>query len=108
MSSEGRYNMPTGMILMEWDDRIGAKVLMKYPQETDLSRRTLMQIYGTHEYNQEVGIISLTIGQNSITSYYSGPEYNIYIILVLLMEDVHDAFDESLTDISGVIILNKN
>lgn len=96
------------MILMEWDDRVGANVLMKYPQDTELSKKTLMQIYGTHEYNQEVGIISLTIGQNSITSYYSGPEYNIYIILVLLMEEEPDAYDESLTDISSVIIQNKN
>ncbi len=100
--------MPTGLILMEWDDRIGANVLMKYPQDTDLSKRTLMQIYGTHEYNQEVGIISMTIGQNSITSYYSGPEFNIYIILILLMEEEPDAYVESLTDISGVIIQNKD
>ncbi len=106
-SSEVLSKMPTGLILMEWDDRVGANVIMKYPQDTELSKKTLMQIYGTHEYNQEVGIISLTIGQNSITSYYSGPEYNIYIILVLLMEDTPDAYDESLTDISNVIIQNK-
>jgi len=99
--------MPVGMVLMEWDDRIGASVLMKYPQDTELSKKTLMQIYGTHEYNRDVGIISLTIGQNSITSYYSGPEYNIYIILVLLLEEEPDAYEESLMDISSVIIQNK-
>ena len=61
------------MIIMEWDDRKGANVLAKYPQDTELSTKTLMQIYGTHEYNQELGIISLTIGNTSVTSYYSGP-----------------------------------
>ena len=37
----------------------GPNVIIKYPQVIELSRKIFLQVYGTHEYNQEVGVISL-------------------------------------------------
>ena len=38
----------------------GPNVIIKYPQVTELSRKILLHVFGSYEYNQEVGVISLT------------------------------------------------
>ncbi|MFX1325337.1 MAG: hypothetical protein ACFE8N_10285, partial [Promethearchaeota archaeon] len=49
-SVEGHDFKPLGLLVMKWDERIGAELLAKYPEDIDVSDKTLMQIYGTHEY----------------------------------------------------------
>ncbi|MFW9902617.1 MAG: hypothetical protein ACFFDY_15220, partial [Candidatus Thorarchaeota archaeon] len=68
-----RTKKPTGLMLMQWDEKIGTKVLAKYPDDLDVSEKTLLQIYGTHEYSGEKGIVNLTVGTTNILSYYTGP-----------------------------------
>ncbi|MFX1426790.1 MAG: DUF2341 domain-containing protein, partial [Promethearchaeota archaeon] len=53
-------NKPIGLALMKWDERIGTEIKLKYPAEINISEKTLMQIYSTHEYSGEKGIITLT------------------------------------------------
>ena len=65
--------MPIGLVVMRWDDRAGTEVLTKYPTEIVLTEKTLMQIYSTHEYSGESGMISLMIGSLNIASYFTGP-----------------------------------
>jgi hypothetical protein len=98
--------MAIGMVLMRWDERVGAEVLTKYPEELIISDKTLMQIYSTHEYNQEAGMISMMIGASTIASYYTGPEHSLYVILVLNVDEDPDAFEEGLADASRVIVQN--
>ena len=61
--------MPVGLLVMKWDMRIGTEVLAKYPENISLSEQTLMQIYSSHEYTGEPGIISLLVGPLNIVSY---------------------------------------
>ena len=94
------------MIVMEWDDRMGTHVLSQYPKELEVTSKTLMQVYFTHEYNKEAGIVSLMVGQTSLLSYYSGPDYNIYVILVMLMEENTDHYEEGLVEVSNILLQN--
>jgi hypothetical protein len=98
--------MPIGLVVMRWDDRAGTEVLAKYPEEILLTEKTLMQVYSTHEYSGESGMISLMIGSLNIASYYTGPEKNYYILLLLNLDDDSDQFEEGLIDISRIILQN--
>jgi hypothetical protein len=71
-----------------------------------LNEKTLMQVYSTHEYSGESGMISLMIGSLNIASYYTGPEKNFYILLLLNLDDDPDAYEEGLIDISRIILGN--
>ncbi|MDX1797143.1 MAG: hypothetical protein R3255_00700, partial [Candidatus Lokiarchaeia archaeon] len=64
--------MPIGLVVMRWDDRVGTEILAKYPEEINVTDKTLMQVYSTHEYSGESGMISLMIGSLNIASYYTG------------------------------------
>jgi len=98
--------MPIGLVIMKWDDRAGTEIIAKYPEEIVLTEKTLMQVYSTHEYSGESGMISLMIGSLNIASYYTGPEKNYYILLLLNLDDDPDAFEEGLIDISRIILGN--
>jgi hypothetical protein len=98
--------MPIGMIIMKWDERTGAETLAKYPDELNVTPKTLMQVYSTHEYAQEAGMISMMVGASTIASYYTGSENNVYIILVLTADEDPDVFEEGLSDISRTIVQN--
>ena len=98
--------MPIGLVIMKWDDRAGTEILVKYPKEIMLTEKTLMQVYSTHEYSGESGMISLMIGSLNIASYYTGPEKNFYILLLLNLDDDPDAYEEGLVDIARIILRN--
>jgi hypothetical protein len=98
--------MPIGLVLMRWDERIGAETLAKYPEELLVTDKTLMQVYSTHEYNQEAGMISLMAGASTIASYFSGPDHSLYIILVLTVDEDPDTFEDGLADICRLIVQN--
>ncbi|HEC39490.1 MAG TPA: hypothetical protein ENI29_14720, partial [bacterium] len=98
--------MPIGLVVMKWDDRAGTEILSKYPEEVFLTEKTLMQVYSTHEYSGESGMISLMIGSLNIASYFTGPENGFYILLLLNLEDDPDAYEEGLIDISRIILQN--
>ncbi|MFW9821167.1 MAG: hypothetical protein ACFFE5_16300, partial [Candidatus Thorarchaeota archaeon] len=97
---------PLGLLLMKWDERIGAELLLKYPKDINVSDRTLMQIYGTHEYTGEKGTISLTSGILNILSYYTGPELGYYVILFLNLEDDPDMYEGAMANVAQVILQN--
>jgi len=94
------------MIIMKWDERTGAVITAKYPDELMVTDKTLMQVYSTHEYAQEAGMISMMVGPLTIASYYTGAEHNIYVILALNADEDPDVFEEGLSDISRIIIQN--
>jgi hypothetical protein len=98
--------MPIGLVLMRWDERIGAETLAKYPEELLVTDKTLMQVYSTHEYNQEAGMISLMAGASTIASYFSGPDHSLYVILVLTVDEDPDTFEDGLADVCRIIVQN--
>ncbi len=98
--------MPVGLLVMKWDDRVGTKIEAKYPEEINVMDSTLMQIYSTHEYSSEAGIISIMVGSLNIMSYYSGPDKRYYVVLLLSLDDDPDAYEAGLSDISRVILQN--
>jgi len=97
---------PLGLILMRWDERIGTEILAKYPTDIKVSEKTLMQVYGTHEYSGERGTITLTTGSMNILSYYTGPELGYYIMLILTLDDDPDEYEGAMSNISYIILQN--
>ncbi|MFX0145359.1 MAG: hypothetical protein ACFE9C_14950, partial [Candidatus Hodarchaeota archaeon] len=89
---------PIGLVLMEWNERIGTEILAKYPEETVISEKTCMQIYSTHEYSGEKGTITLSVGPLNIVSYYTGPEQGYYLLLILDLEDDPDLYEGGMAD----------
>jgi hypothetical protein len=91
---------------MRWNERVGTEVLNKYPTEMEITDKTLMQIYSTHEYSGESGLVSLMIGSLNIASYYTGPENEYYVILLLNVDEDPDSYEEGLVDVSKMILQN--
>jgi hypothetical protein len=98
--------LPVGLLVMRWDERIGTEILIKHPEEIILTTKTLMQIYSTHEYTGEPGMISLMVANLNITSYFTGPERNLYILLLLMLDEDPDLYESGLVDVSHVILQN--
>lgn len=96
--------MPIGLIVMKWDERAGTQILAKYPEEIKINDKTLMQVYSTHEYTGDIGMISLMVGSLNIASYYTGHETSCYILLLLNLDDDPDAYEGGLADISRIIL----
>lgn len=98
--------MPVGLVVMKWDERVGTEILAKFPGEINISDKTLMQVYSTHEYSGESGMISLMVGSLNIASYYTGPDKGYYVLLLLNLDDDPDAYESGLIDISRIILQN--
>ena len=98
--------MPVGLVVMRWNERIGTEVLVKYPDEINITDKTLMQVYSTHEYSGESGMISLMVGSLNIASYYTGSEKGFYVLLILNLDDDPDAYEGGMADITRNILQN--
>ncbi len=98
--------MPVGLIIMNWNERIGAEVKASYPEELSITPATLMQVYSQHEFTGDAGMVSFITGPLNIASYYSGPEMSYYMILLLEMDEDADTYEEGLADMSRQILSN--
>jgi hypothetical protein len=98
--------MPTGLILMKWDERLGVSILAQHPEAIEVTSKTLMQIYSTHEYSGESGLISLNVGAMNLVSYYTGPEIGVYLILALTTDEDPEVFEDGLSDATRLIVQN--
>ncbi|MHA2288247.1 MAG: hypothetical protein ACXABG_05625 [Promethearchaeota archaeon] len=98
--------MPVGLVVMKWDDRVGTEILAKYPEELVITDKTLMQVYSTHEYSGESGMISLMVGSLNIASYYTGPDKGYYILLLLNIDDDPDTYEGGLINASRMVLEN--
>ena len=98
--------MPVGLVIMKWDERVGTQILARYPEEVVIGDKTLMQVYSTHEYTGEPGMVSLMVGSLNVASYYTGVDTGYYIILLLSLEDDPDLYEGGLADVSRQILAN--
>ncbi|MFW9950011.1 MAG: hypothetical protein ACFFKA_07790, partial [Candidatus Thorarchaeota archaeon] len=97
---------PIGLALMRWNERIGTEIIAKYPEDIKLSDKSLMQIYSTHEYSGDKGVVTLMDGALNLVSYYTGPDQGYYLILLLDLNDDPDAYESGMVDILQTILRN--
>jgi hypothetical protein len=105
-SMEVHDQKPLGLILMKWDERIGVELLGNYPQDASVSEKTLMQIYGTHEYSAEKGLITLIRENLNVLSYYTGPDTGYYIVLILSTDDDPDVYEGAMANVAQLLLQN--
>lgn len=98
--------MPVGLIFTRWNELAGNEILAKFPEDIDINNRTLMQVFNTHEYTGERGMISLMVGQTHIASYYTGTDTNYCILIILEVGEDPDDYEGSLADISQILLQN--
>ena len=98
--------MPTGLVIMHWDERVGVEILGAYPEEVVIQEKTLMQLYSQHEFTGEAGMVSLTAGAVNLASYYTGSESGVYVILILTAEEDGDVYEEGMAEITRQILMN--
>ena len=98
--------MPVGLIFMKWNEITGNEILAKYPEDLDISNRTLLQLFHTHEYTGERGMISLMVGTSHIASYYTGPESNYCIAILLGLGEDPDEYEGALADVAQIFLQN--
>src|SRR6056297_2424962 len=96
--------MPNGLVIMHWDERIGAEVVAAHPKGTRVEERTLMQIYAQHEYSGQSGFVSLSIGTLNLSSYFTGPESKVYILLLMDMDEDSFEYEEILIDVGRQVL----
>ena len=88
---------------MIWDQRSGTEIIARYPEEIKVTDRTLMQVYSTHEYSGESGLISVMVGPLNIASYYTGAENAFYLLLLLDIDDDADTYEGGIADAARVV-----
>ncbi len=98
--------MPIGLVIMRWNERRGAELVGKYPPEVQVTEKTMMQIYSAHEYSDEAGMISITVGAVNVASYTTGTKTGYYINLLLNVDEDSDAYEGGLADVTRVILAN--
>ncbi|MHA1731833.1 MAG: hypothetical protein ACTSU5_07810 [Promethearchaeota archaeon] len=98
--------MPIGLVVMRWDERMGAEICATYPEDTSITEKTLMQVYSTHEYSGEAGMVSLMVGSLNIASYYTGPETSYYFLLLLSLEEDPDVYEDGMADLARIFLAN--
>ncbi len=100
--------MPIGLLIMNWDERTGVSIIHAYPEDLTLDEKILMQIYSEHQFTAEQGLVTLSAGAINIASYYTGPDSELYMILVLTVDEEGDTYEDGLTEITHQIMLNLN
>jgi len=98
--------MPRGMIVFAFDARVGTEIKTKFPKDLDISGDILMRIYSTHSFEESGGFLSMIIGSLNIASYYTGPETNHYVSLILSMDEDPDTYEDAMTDAAREIMTN--
>ncbi|MFX1554586.1 MAG: hypothetical protein ACFFBV_11725, partial [Promethearchaeota archaeon] len=97
---------PLGLVLMKWDEKIGTNIIAKYPEDLKITTKSLMQVYSTHEYSGEQGVITLITESLNIISYYTGPESGYYLLLLLNLDDDPDVYEAGMADNVRIILEN--
>ena len=90
--------MPEGLLLMQWNERSGIEVIDQYPEaiERKFSKKTFLQIFNMHQYSRKRGIAWINLDSVNLVSYYSGPQSNYFLVLLLnILEDPED-YEEKL------------
>ncbi|MGQ4915812.1 MAG: hypothetical protein ACP6IU_13860 [Candidatus Asgardarchaeia archaeon] len=98
--------MPKGIAVVKWDDRIGTKIITKYPSDLSVSPTLTMRVYGGHVLGErrESNFISMKVDQLNIASFFSGIEINKFIMLLLDEGEQAETFQEPLKLIGSELL----
>ncbi|MHA1611502.1 MAG: hypothetical protein ACTSYU_05555 [Promethearchaeota archaeon] len=96
--------MPLGLVLWKWDTRSGGEILGKFPKETDLSLKSLMQLYSQHMYSKKADIVSMYVGALNILSMWTGSLHNYFLTLLLRPEEDAEDYSDLMSDIMFYLI----
>ncbi|MEM3585752.1 MAG: hypothetical protein QXO71_00380 [Candidatus Jordarchaeaceae archaeon] len=96
--------MPFGMIVVRWDNRLGAVLEAKYPEHIRTTDDQIMKIYTAHAMGEAAaGFMSMRLGNLNVASYYGGWELNYYVALLLTLEENADEYEDGLAEIAAHI-----
>lgn len=105
--------MPTGIILLKWDNEIGPVLVQAFPESLKVTNNILTQIYSSHRYSSLApGFSSLTLKNNKVVSFFSGLgekyiEVENYVVALLLRRDENPAnYRDILNKIAANILAN--
>ncbi len=104
---------PKGIIICEWDNRLGIKVRAKYPEDIidDFTDDDLLKIFATHALSGEPGILSMFMRSFSIDSYYAGKPKDEsdsqFIVAFLLSENENPEDYEDYLSAIGESVINS-
>jgi hypothetical protein len=105
--------MPSGIILLKWDNEIGPILVAAYPTSLKITNNILTQIYSSHRYSSlEPGFSSLTLKNNKVVSFFSGLGEKFisvenYVVALLLRRDENpNQYRDILNKIAANILSN--
>ncbi len=87
------FKIPKGIIIIKWDNEIGAVLVSKYPINLYITTKLLTNIYASHRMsNIEPNFATLTLTDSKVISFFSGLGENIivvpnHIVALLLRRD---------------------
>jgi len=100
--------MPRGMIIIRWDDKFGAILEHKYPDNLEITQEQVMRIFTTHALGDaKPGFLSMKIEDLNVASYYTGVSVstNQYCIsLILDSEEDADIYEEILSEVASDLL----
>ncbi|MHA1300955.1 MAG: hypothetical protein ACTSO9_16165 [Candidatus Helarchaeota archaeon] len=86
-----------GISVIKWDKKYGMRVEAKYPESLDITDVITKQIYTNHEFEEEAGFLSLTIGDLNLASYYTG-DTDYYMCVLLSIDERPEDYEDILSD----------
>lgn len=98
--------MPKGLIVFQFNDRIGMDLRAKYPEDLEVSNQAMMRIYQSHAFEETSGYLSLIFGALNIASYCTGMQTNYFISLLLSREEDPDSYEDAIIDASRHIMMD--
>ncbi|MEM2110203.1 MAG: hypothetical protein QW327_06970 [Candidatus Odinarchaeota archaeon] len=95
--------MPKGLIIIRWDDKLGAIVEAKHPENLQVSDDHVMRIFTTHTLGDTAqGFLSMKIEDLNVASYYSGvlkgDAGQFCVSLILEKDEDPELFEEILVE----------
>jgi len=96
--------MPFGIIVVRWDNRLGAVLEAKYPESIRTTDDQIMKIYTAHAMGEAAaGFMSMRLGNLNVASYYSGFDINYYVALLLTLEENAEDYEDGLAEVAAKI-----
>ncbi len=82
---------------MRYDSKSGISIEAKYSnEELNVTDGTLMNIFSLHEFSEQDGVVSLTVRDVNIVTYYTGEDMDYYVVLILNLLENPEDYEERL------------
>jgi len=98
--------LPIGIAVVKWDDRIGTKLIAKYPPDIEVNPVLTMRVYGSHVLGErrESNFITMKVDDLNIASYFGGITINKFVMMILEPTERGEDYQEAITLLGGEIL----